>query len=331
MADERTDSVERLLNLAMFLANSAEPVTIQRCREAVVGYDPEAADEAFARMFERDKKTLRASGIVIKTSDAEGTEAYYVDLEETFAAPVEFTSDDLTVLGLASASLGHDPSFPFGADLHLALAKLALETTDGRVANPGRLADEEPTRQGRVAAKLADAATARKRVTFEYTNRQGRHAHRDVEPYGVYSKDGRWYVVGRDVDAGAERVFALSRIERLAVHDAKPGSPDFERPADFDVAAWAMLPFQIGPAEAAFEARVRFAPNETWRAPRLSAGRGRIELRDDGTAVWIVKARDGASLARWVVENGPGVSVEAPAQVADLLRSGLDAVVAAHA
>jgi proteasome accessory factor B len=273
-------------------------------------------------MFERDKDELRRSGLAIETvADGAGS-TYRLDAEATFAAPVELGSADLSVLGLAGAALADDPSFPFGADLRLALVKLTLETARGRVANPGALADERPRAQGRIAAELAEAALSRKNVAFDHTGAGGETRRRDVEPYGVFSRDGRWYVVGRDRDADAMRVFALARIDGLKPNAAKPGTPDFDRPEDFDVAAWAMLPFQIGTREDAFPALIRFSAEEAWRARRLSAGRGEMgDPGPDGSVEWAVEARDRVALERWVVENGPGLDLVAP----DDLRAGLAA------
>jgi proteasome accessory factor B len=318
------------MNLAMFLARTSEPVTAERCREAVEGYPSGQDRAAFERMFERDKDELRRSGLAIETLVEGDRSTYRLDAEATFAAPVDLVASDLTVLGLAGAALADDPSFPFGADLRLALAKLTLESSGGRVANPGTLADESPRAQGRMAAGLAEAALARKRAAFSYTNAAGDRRRREVDPYGVFSRDGRWYVVARDLGADSERVFALSRIEDLEVNASKPGTPDFERPDDFDVAAWAMLPFQIGAREDAFEAVVRFGAQDAWRAPRLSAGRGVLVTDPDGSVTWTVHARDGAALERWVVENGPGLALAGPDELRARLAASLGDVAASH-
>ena len=53
--------VERLLNLLAFLLTVGRPVTMDEIRRTVAGYDRDA-DEAFRRMFERDKELLRAMG-----------------------------------------------------------------------------------------------------------------------------------------------------------------------------------------------------------------------------------------------------------------------------
>ena len=234
------------------------------------------------------------------------------------------------MLGLAGAARADDPSFPFGADLHLALAKLAAQTSEGRVANPGRMADEAPETQGRIAATLADAVARRKTTRFDYTKPDGALRRRTVEPYGIYSTEGRWYLVARDRDAGEERVFALTRITSLEVDPRQPASPDFERPEGFDVTSWAMLPFQIGAREASFEAVVRFDPDAAWRAARLSAGRGTLAAGVDASVTWTVSARNGDALARWVIENGPGLTLASPAALRARLVGALTDVARAH-
>jgi predicted DNA-binding transcriptional regulator YafY len=327
-----TDLAERLLNLAMFLARNPQGVTAEDCRDQVDGYGGEAAqnDAAFKRMLERDKETLRSSGLVIESRPEGTTTRYILDAGATYAAPLDLSADEVTVLGLAGAALADDPSFPFGADLHLALAKLAAQTTEGRVANPGRMADEAPETQGRVAATLADAVTRRKTARFTYTKADGTSRERLVDPYGIYSTEGRWYLVAFDREAEGERVFALARLADLAVNQKQPATPDFERPEGFDVTAWAMLPFQIGSSEHAFEAVLRFAPDSAWRARRLSAGRGSMTAAPDGSAVWTVTARDSVALQRWVVENGPGIVLVEPTAACQHLAHRLAEVARAH-
>jgi proteasome accessory factor B len=47
---------------------------------------------------------------------------------------------------------------------------------------------------------------------------------RNLEPWGVVCRRGRWYVVGQDTDRTAERVFRLSRIEGPVRFTGPPGS-----------------------------------------------------------------------------------------------------------
>jgi len=320
-----TEAVERLVNLALFLAAAPGPVSAERIRAELAGYPADQDYEAFIRMFERDKDQLRAMGLAIEAT-AEGE--YRLDADSTFVDGLELSAEDEAVLRATAAVFLDDPSFPFAADLRFALAKVA-GGPDPDLAAAAHLADEEPETQGATVAVLTTACTARKRVRFDYTNARGESGPHEVEPYGLFLHAGRWYLVARDTTRAEVRVYAVSRMARPEPHASRPRTPDFERPATFDVGAYVGLPFQYGPGEP-FDAELRFAPSVTWRARALTGGAG--ELRPDGEyLVWRVPARDAERLARWVVANGPGISVDSPPGVADLLRSGLARAVARHA
>ena len=138
------------------------------------------------------------------------------------------------------------------------MAKIASAVDSGDVPAAARLADEDPGQQGSAVAQLSDAAGRGKSVGFDYTNSHGVSAPHRVEPYGLFLHDGRWYLVGRDVEKDEPRTYTVARMSDIEVNRSRPKSPDFERPADFDVASFVRLPFQYGPAESEFEALVRF-------------------------------------------------------------------------
>lgn len=318
------DSAERLINLALFLAGSPQPVTAEECRAAGLGYLEAQDGAAFARMFERDKETLRAAGLPIETERGAGADAYRID-PHAFAAPVALTPDEIAALAAAGAAMLDDPGFPLSEDLRYALAKVSSRADGPAVA--GRLVDESPAQQGDAAASLWSAAGARKRVTFGYTNLAGAGGRRDVEPYGLFLREGRWYLVGRDPAKGEVRTYTVARMTDVTVNAERPKSPDFERPEGFDVASHVVLPFQYGPHVR--EATLLFSPSSAWRAERLTAGQGSLEPGPDGAAVWRVGVGDEDRLLRWVVENGPGVTPLDP-DLRERLAEGLRKVVAAH-
>lgn len=53
------DPAERLLNLVIALVNTPGRMTKEQVRRSVAGYADAPTDDAFERMFERDKDTLR--------------------------------------------------------------------------------------------------------------------------------------------------------------------------------------------------------------------------------------------------------------------------------
>jgi predicted DNA-binding transcriptional regulator YafY len=318
------DSAERLINLALFLAGTRDPVTAAQCRSAGLGY-PEGQDAlAFDRMFERDKDTLRAAGLPIEVDRRGEVEAYRLDAS-AYAAPITLSAEEVAALSAVAAAARHDPSFPLAGDLSYALAKLGHAESTDPVA--GRLADEAPEQQGETAAELAAAISARKRARFGYTNVAGTGGTREVEPYALFLREGRWYLVGRDIERGELRTYTLARMTDLAVNGEQPKTPDFEREPGFDAASFVLLPFQYGPLRG--EVTLRFAPELAWRAERLTAGQGTLKAAEDGSITWRVPVADEQRLLRWIVENGPGI-LPLDARLRDLLAAGLRRVVTAH-
>ena len=320
------DALERLVNLAMYLASAPAPVDAEAVRANVDGYPKDQEEAAFRRMFERDKDDLRAAGFVI-VSRAENT--YNLDAAATFASQVELTaSEAATIRAVGSAFLG-DESFPFSDDLRLALAKLAEDITSDETPALSCLAEEQPSKQGAWVALLDGAISARKRVEFDYVNSAGEGKHHCVEPFGLFVRDGRWYVAGRDCDLDQVRVYTVARMDAIDINATKPKTPDFDRPADFDIRTFIALPFQYGPES--FEACIAFDPSQAWRAPALTAGIGATETAADGSLVWCVVARDRDRLMRWIVEHGPGLRLLSPSDLADELGERLRVVADAHA
>ena len=321
------DAVERLVNLAFYLAEAREPVSAERIRVDVSGYPADQDVETYLRMFERDKDALRDAGLAIVSGDGM---TYRLDRNATFAAKVELAPQEAAAVRAAGSALLGDPSFPFSADLRLALAKIASAIDSGQVASAARLADEDPARQGEIVAAFADAAERRKSVTFAYTNSRGVSAPHTIEAYGLFLHDGRWYVVGRDVAKDEVRTYTVARMSDIEVNATRPKSADFERPVDFDVASFTRLAFQYGSPAEQFEAVVRSDAASAWRAQQLSAGHGVVERTPDGGALWRIPARNRRRLARFVLENGPGLTLAEPVDAADALRAGLAEVIRLH-
>jgi len=90
-----------------------------------------------------------------------------------------------------------------------------------------------------IYATVEAATRQRKRVTLNYqTATTGMTSRRDVDPYAMVYREGAWLVIGWCHLRQEVRSFRVDRI-REAVMAPKPKSPDFERPADFDVKAYA--------------------------------------------------------------------------------------------
>jgi proteasome accessory factor B len=322
---------ERLVNLALFIAASKAPVTADECRRSVEGY-PEGQDEAaFLRMFERDKEQLRAAGLSIEVDEA--GKRYFLDRAATYRRPLTFADDEVVLLRAVGAAMLGDESFPFADDLRFALAKLMTDAPDLPVPSVGALgADESPREQGSAVAALAAAADSRKRVAFAYTNARGEGRAREVEPYGLFLRDGRWYLVARDPALDEIRTFAVARMTAIEPNARAPKTPDFDRPGGFEVRAWIALPFQYGPPDGRrVLATMRLSGQAVRRVATLTAEQGTFLPAGPGALTWRIMVADPVALASWVVANGPGIELIGPPEAIEAMRSGLAKAVEVHA
>lgn len=325
------DATERIVNLAFYLASAHRPVSAAEIQAHVAGYSAKQSPEAFGRMFERDKEDLRAAGLVL-TVDRDDVERYRLDEDATFAGTVALTRVEAVELRTAAAAMLADASFPFTDDLRPAIAKVvaAAHTPAGHAGAvlPSPSADEAPDAQGAAVAELATAVAARKRVGFGYTGAQGRGSQREVEPWGLFARDGRWYLVAFDPGSDGVRIFAVSRVDGLSVAP-RPKTPDFEAPVGFDVTSYMLMPFQYGPR--AVDATLRFTGPAALLAQALVAGQGRLAPEAGGRYTWTVPVASEELLARWIAAHGPGIEVVAPPSLAARVRDGLAEVVRIHA
>ncbi|MEV1179522.1 DNA-binding transcriptional regulator, partial [Nonomuraea sp. NPDC049784] len=133
---------ERLLNLVICLLATRRPLSAEQIRHAVPGYDRDG-DEAFQRMFERDKNELREIGIPIDVvrDPWEDEPGYRIERESYELPEITLEPDEAAVLGLAAqvwqrASLAEAAS---GALLKLRAGGVATDQPVGGSIGGGAL------------------------------------------------------------------------------------------------------------------------------------------------------------------------------------------------
>jgi proteasome accessory factor B len=266
---------ERLLNLVIALVNTPGRMTKEQIRTSVAGYDREGSTDAFERMFERDKESLRELGVPVVTvhSAAHGDDAgYRVDLDAYALPPMELSAAQLGVLALA-AEFWQDQTLR--TDAARALTKLrAVGTTPSATDTVVGLAPRLHA-AGPALGPLLDAAQARQVVVFTYRAAStGEVLERRVQPWRLIASRGGWYLVGFDEGRAASRVFRLSRIVGPVGVVGEPGA--FRVPAGVD--ARAMLDDSRGTARVAW---VAVAPE---RAGALRSRATDLGARDEAAA-----------------------------------------------
>jgi predicted DNA-binding transcriptional regulator YafY len=143
---------------------------------------------------------------------------------------------------------------------------------------------------------------------------------REVEPWGVVSWRGRWYLVGHDRDRVATRVFRLSRVEGDVVAFGPEGV--VSRPDGVDLRA---IVESTEPADVpAQTARVRLRPGAGWSLRRQAAA-GQHDP-DELTLTF----HDSDRLAEQLVSLGPDVVVLEPDELRAAVRQRLRGARDAH-
>lgn len=319
MAAKKT---ERLLNLVICLLHTRRFLSVHQIRELVPGYESDNED-AFRRMFERDKEELRDLGIPLETgtdSHAHDDELGYRIARRDYELPeITLEPDEAAALGLAARLWQSAPLAGATGSALLKLQAAGIDVQPLSGALEPRVTASEPTFEAAFAA-----ARDRQPVRFRYrTGGRAEPQEREVEPWGVVSWHGRWYLVGFDRGRQAERVFRLSRVEGDLVTTGPAGSVDV--PPDRNLSV--MVATQDRDAPVTGTAQLRVRADTCWslrsQATTTTAGEGWDLLE--------VGFHDTERFAQRLAGFGADVVVEGPADVRDAIVRRLEQSVGAPA
>ncbi|MDN3936846.1 WYL domain-containing protein [Arthrobacter sp. YD4] len=206
---------ERLLNLLIALLNTTYGLRRGELRRKVY-HDTTSSEAAFGRMFERDKDELRRFGFEVETvmdkgwgSDDPATTRYRIGKESNRLPDVSLTPEESAVLMLA-AQLWEQAAL--GSAARNAVRKLQAA---GGLADAELPAGVQPRIRpaGQGFEDLVTAVHAQHPVAFAYrAGSTGREEQRTVEPWGLGSRFGQWYLIGYDRGRKDKRFFRLSRF-----------------------------------------------------------------------------------------------------------------------
>jgi proteasome accessory factor BC len=324
-----TDKLIRQLSLVAFLMAERRLLTARDVKSNVEGYS-EMSDEAFARRFYSDRAELLALGVPLQSQRDEftGEELYTLRSENYFLDDLELDNEELAALQTALYLL--EGKFAYAEPLRLALQNLALgrpgfdePATDTAVRVEVLDPDYSPEMPGRLG-KLEGAISKQRTIKFPYYSiSRNRQSERTVNPYGLLSDNGSWYVVGQDLDRKDIRTFRVSRI-RGDIRFATRRERDFRIPGEFDIDAYrGRPPWQIG--DLVGEARIELAGDTAWWVERAYGNAGQLE---DG--VFVTDYSTVSQLASWILrQDGRAIPVE-PDDLRREVAAALRAVRARH-
>jgi proteasome accessory factor B len=305
------DPLERLTNLTALLLEARQPLSLNEIADALAGQYPDG-DSARRGAFERDKAMLRSVGVPITTTvlsgDRAGQTGYLVD-RRRYELRLDLASDERRALQVAVAAVHTGVDWADDA-----LLKLGVDDDEAAGAAPVATAAVPSLPALPV---LLEANTNRSTVSFHYHGRRRR-----LDPYGLLTRDGFWYVIGHEHERGEQRTYRVDRIEG----HVEAGSPDaFAVPDDFDVrTAMARDPKAIG-AEPA-QALVLVDGVRAAKVERETGADAVTERRPDGAIVVRVPAGNPDAFRSWVLGLGEHAVVLGPPEVRAAMVTWLSAM-----
>jgi proteasome accessory factor B len=235
---------ERLLNLVILLLVARNYTTKEQIRQLMEPYRA-SSNEAFDRMFERDKDDLRALGIPLEVGFVdkffEDEQGYRIKRDAFELPSIDFAADEVAVLGLAARVWRHAGLAAATSDalVKLKAAGLSFDREQLEHVQPTLVA-EEPAFEA-----MWQATVHRTPVEFDYSRVGQRDATtRHLEPWGVVTAQGRWYVAGLDTDRGEPRLFRLSRIVSDVTATGEPASYSVPEGTDLRALSQSLAPRQ---------------------------------------------------------------------------------------
>jgi predicted DNA-binding transcriptional regulator YafY len=214
----QSDKLERLMNLTAALLDADRPLTADDISERVTGYA--AGKEAFRRTFERDKEELRQLGVPITMATIPGSyppiEGYRIDRDAYELPDPDLAPDELAALRLALQAVRVGEQSGDGSEALWKLGGLVEPTGPGAADGDAAVADLPPDPS---LVPLFSAVLDRRVARFRYTSSSG-DADREVEPWRLEYRRGRWYLTAYDHERGEERNFRLDRIVGAVELDA---------------------------------------------------------------------------------------------------------------
>lgn len=297
--------VERVINLLIYLLESPVPVTGDQIRQTVPGYD-QSSDEAFHRMFERDKDVLRQLGVPLERQALDAWEVdfgYTVDPARYAIPDPGLTEEEMAALSLAARMV------------RLGEGNAGLEGLR-KLGGVERGAGLEPLGAdlgtgAEVLGDLFGAITERRMVGFDY-----RGERRAVKPYGLAHRRGHWYLVG--ATPKGERIYRVDRLTMLEVGDS-PGV--FKPPRGFDIRVlMARSPWESGQDEVV-KAVVRFDPDVAWWAARTLG----VSPPEGGTLDVEVPVANRDAFMGWILSFGSSAEVLSPEDLRAMVKANVEA------
>jgi len=238
---------------------------------------------------------------------------------------VQVTEGELLALLVARRALEQFKGTPYHDQLAHAFAKLSAGLNDRISFSPaGGLQSVSFHRPGisqadlRLFEKLSQAVLHSREITFTYRKLPGAATEeRRLQPYHLANRENAWYLIGRDLQRQALRMFAVARILGLTV-----STRTFERPADFSAEKHFGKSFGAFVGHGDHRVVIRFTAAASERIKERFWHESQVARNlPDGTVELSFHLDSLDEIQRWILGWGPDARVIEPRELAARVRT----------
>jgi predicted DNA-binding transcriptional regulator YafY len=242
---------------------------------------------------------------------------------ESIDRPLRLGVDEASALLVALRMLAELPGLEERSALSRTIAKLeAAAGTAGAVsAQVAVQLDDRGT--GAAAAQVRDAIDRGRRLHLSYyVPGRDEATERDVDPMRLLAVEGRTYLEGWCLRAGAVRLFRLDRVLGLTVLDEPAAVPERAQPRDVDQGLFRPSPDDV-------EVELELSPTGRWVAEYYPCER--VTDLGDGRLRAVLRTPDTRLVRRLALRLGEDGRVVTPADLAASVREDAAAALAQYA
>lgn len=316
---EKDTGLERLTNLTFAFLNAKrlgrQFLTTSWVRRNVDGY----ADGE--KLFQRDRAVLMKVGVPIEAvadavvENGEKVTGYRLQEEDYSLPEVSFTPEEASLLALAGE---RGMTGELSAFARSGWTKIAASGITQQFGDPGAIGTVGDLHL--VKAKTLDqvigACTSGRGLTFDYQqHKQATIQHRRMDPWGLVPLRGRMYLVGFDLDRGAERSFRITRLSNIVT----AGPVGHPRPDNTDLQHIVETAMRQG--QELVSATLKMSQGVSPELEAQGERRGEEVILRDVEKQWLV---------RECIAAAPDVIVLTPPDVRDAVIAGITATLEVH-
>ncbi|WJY39631.1 YafY family protein [Streptomyces sp. P9-2B-2] len=203
--------------------------------------------EVSTRTVQRDLQALMEAGVPVRTTPGRGG-GWSIDPDMTLP-PIHFTTEEASALAVALAAA--DAAAPYAAAARTAAQKIAASMPGPASAAAQELAARivalPSPAHATVRTAVEQALTTHTVLRLSYTDAAGRVSDRVVEPAGLLTAKGRWYLIAWCRTRQAGRGFRLDRITAAAPTTEQAQPHDLTELLRASAAADAVRPTTLAP------------------------------------------------------------------------------------